>query len=36
MWFADAGRTTPACNEPYARVNLRELIDFYRRHATAR
>ena len=29
MWFADAGRTTPACDEPYAHVNLRELIEFY-------
>jgi hypothetical protein len=31
MWFADAGRSTPACDEPYARVNLRELIEFYGR-----
>jgi isopenicillin-N N-acyltransferase like protein len=30
MWFADAGRTTPACDEPYARVNLNELVQFYR------
>ncbi len=30
MWFADAGRTTPACDEPYAHVNLRELLKFYR------
>ena len=22
MWFADAGRDTPACDEPYAHVNL--------------
>ncbi len=29
MWFADAGRSTPACDEPYARVNLRELMEFY-------
>jgi hypothetical protein len=29
MWFADAGRSTPACDEPYARVNLRELMQFY-------
>ena len=35
MWFADAGRDTPACDEPYARVNLRELIEFYRRQAQA-
>jgi dienelactone hydrolase len=26
FWIADAGRTTPACDEPYARFNLRELI----------
>lgn len=29
MWFADAGRHTPACDEPYAKVNLRELLIFY-------
>jgi isopenicillin-N N-acyltransferase like protein len=33
MWFADAGRTTPACDQPYAHVNLRELIEIYRRQA---
>ena len=26
FWIADAGRTTPACDEPCARFNLRELI----------
>jgi hypothetical protein len=31
MWFADAGRDTPACDEPYVRVSLGELIDFYAR-----
>ena len=31
MWFADAGRSTPACDEPYVRASLRELIDFYAR-----
>jgi isopenicillin-N N-acyltransferase like protein len=31
MWFADAGRFTSACDEPYAHVNLRELIEFYAR-----
>jgi isopenicillin-N N-acyltransferase like protein len=36
MWFADAGRTTAACDEPYARVSLRELIDFYRRQTASR
>jgi dienelactone hydrolase len=29
MWFADAGKQTSACDEPYAHVNLRELIEFY-------
>ena len=29
MWFADAGKSTPACDEPYVHVNLRELIRFY-------
>jgi dienelactone hydrolase len=29
MWFSDAGKFTVACDEPYAHVNLRELIDFY-------
>lgn len=31
MWVADAGRHTPACDEPYVRVNLGELIRFYRK-----
>ena len=31
MWFADAGKHTRACDEPYAHVNLRELIEFYGR-----
>lgn len=30
MWCADAGRHTPACDEPYVRCNLAELIRFYR------
>ena len=30
VWFADAGRTTPACDEPYARVNLKQLLEFYK------
>lgn len=30
MWFADAGRWTPACDEPYAHCNLAELVQFYR------
>jgi hypothetical protein len=32
MWFADAGRTTPACDGIYAHANLRELTKFYREH----
>jgi hypothetical protein len=34
MWFADAGRRTPACDEPYAHVNLAELVRFYKTAAT--
>jgi hypothetical protein len=33
MWFADAGRHTPACDEPYAHCRLDELIRFYEDHA---
>ncbi len=33
MWCSDAGRNTPACDEPYAHVNLRELIEFYQRES---
>ena len=29
MWVADAGRHTPACDEPYARCNLGQLIRFH-------
>jgi isopenicillin-N N-acyltransferase-like protein len=29
MWFADAGKKTPACDEPYTKVNLKTLLDFY-------
>jgi len=29
MWFADAGRTTVACDEPYAHCNLAALVAFY-------
>ena len=29
MWFANAGKHTPACDEPYSRCNLNELIEFY-------
>lgn len=30
MWCADAGPKTPACDEPYARVKLDELIGLYK------
>jgi hypothetical protein len=30
MWFADAGRGTNACDEPYRRVSLPELVRRYR------
>ena len=29
MWFADAGEKTNACDEPYAKCNLKDLLDFY-------
>ena len=29
LWFADAGKKTPACDEPYTKVNLKALLDFY-------
>ncbi len=29
MWFADAGKHTPACDEPYAHVRLKQLIHYY-------
>jgi len=32
LWFADAGRHSPACDEPYAHVKLDTLIDFYRKN----
>lgn len=32
MWCADAGEHTVACDEPYARIKLDELIGFYRSH----
>ena len=31
MWVADAGRDTPACDEPYIRVCLPELVQWYRK-----
>jgi hypothetical protein len=35
LWFADAGKRTPACDEPYARVKVGELIEFYRKNIAA-
>jgi dienelactone hydrolase len=29
LWVSDAGRSTPACDEPYAHFNLAELLRFY-------
>lgn len=29
MWFADAGKHTNACDEPYAHCNLKDLLEFY-------
>jgi isopenicillin-N N-acyltransferase like protein len=29
IWFADAGKRTPACDEPYVHLNLEELVNFY-------
>jgi dienelactone hydrolase len=34
MWCADAGRDTVACDEPYARFDLVELLKFYRKQAS--
>lgn len=34
LWCADAGAKTPACDEPYVRVNLGDLLSYYRQ-ATA-
>ena len=30
MWFADAGRSTPACDEPYARCRLERAASLFR------
>lgn len=32
--FAYAGKTTPACDEPYTRINLRKLVEYYREART--
>lgn len=34
LWFSDAGKRTPACDEPYAHAKLNELIEFYRKNIT--
>jgi len=31
MWAAEAGETTPACDEPYIRCSLPELIEYYQK-----
>lgn len=36
MWAADAGRHTVACDEPYARFNLGELVRFFEERAEGR
>ena len=35
MWCADAGMKTPACDEPYAQINLGDLIRLYRSSASS-
>jgi len=30
LWFADAGKNTPACDEKYAAFNLLQMLEFYR------
>ncbi len=30
VWCAEAGKNTPACDEPYLKINLKETIEFYR------
>lgn len=36
MWFADAGKHTPACDEPYFHCNLGQLIQLYSGIITAK
>ncbi len=33
VWFSDAGTNIPACDMPYAQVNLGKLLEFYRLNA---
>ncbi len=35
LYFADAGRKTPACDEPYVKVNLGEMIKFFKANAAS-
>ncbi|HEY3321018.1 MAG TPA: C45 family peptidase [Planctomycetota bacterium] len=35
LWFADAGKKSPACNEAYAHVNLGELMEFYKKNVVS-
>ncbi len=32
IWFANAGSNKPACDMPYTKINLAELIEFYRQN----
>ncbi len=32
LWIADAGEKSPACDEPYAQFNLKELLGFFDRN----
>ena len=34
FYIADAGNTSRACDEPYARFNLRELLEYFRADAS--
>ena len=36
FWIADAGNKTQACDEPYARFKLGELLEFFRRDSQLR
>lgn len=35
LWFADASKRSPACDQSYAHVNLREMLEFYKRNIAA-
>ena len=35
LWFSDAGKKTPACDEPYTKVNLKHLLNVYAARKTA-